>query len=234
MARKRTNHLVCEYLEKIDRKMLVKYQDLIREFIKGHQGIYALYRGDRLYYVGLATNLRRRLKAHLRDRHKNAWNRFSVYLVIENQHIKELESLFLRILMPDGNAKKGTFPKAINLETRLKTEIRRRQQEELEVLLGQRKRVTRKQTKRALAQQAESETALGPYVSRSFKIRRTFKGKPYVARVRQSGWIYYKGYLYNSPSGLAKEITGRNSNGWSFWNFERAPGHWVKLKELKR
>ena len=42
MARKKSNHLVCEYLEAIDRKMLIQYQDIVREFIKGRHGIYAL------------------------------------------------------------------------------------------------------------------------------------------------------------------------------------------------
>lgn len=234
MARKRTNHLVCEYLESIDRKMLVEYQDLIREFIKGHQGIYALYKGDELYYVGLATNLRSRLKAHLRDRHKHSWNRFSVYLVIENKHVKELESLFLRILLPKGNAQKGKFPKAINLKTRLEREIKRRQKEELEVLMGKRKKVTRKKSKRTIAKRANSDTSLGPYVDKAFKIRRNYKGNDYVASVRRDGWIYYQGYLYSSPSTLGKEITGRSINGWYFWNYQRAPGQWVKLKDLRK
>eukprot|EP01047_Picozoa_sp_COSAG01_P001861 COSAG01_NODE_46_length_32080_cov_716.589319_10_plen_235_part_00 len=234
MVRKKTNHLVCEFLESIDRKMLVEYQDIIRDFIKGHQGIYALYKGDELYYVGLATNLRGRLKAHLRDRHKNSWNRFSVYLVIENKHVKELESLFLRILMPKGNAQKGKFPKAVNLKTRLVSEIRRRQKEELEVLTGKRRKVTRKKSKRTLAKRISSETSLGPYINKAFKIRQTYKGKVYTANVRKSGWIYFRGYLYRSPSTLGKEITGRSNNGWHFWNYERAPGQWVKLKELKQ
>ena len=62
VARRKTNHLVCEYLEHIDRKMLVQYQDIVREFIRGRHGIYALYKGNRLYYVGLASNLRSRPK----------------------------------------------------------------------------------------------------------------------------------------------------------------------------
>ena len=90
--------------------MLVQYQDIVREFI-GRHGIYALYKGRRLYYVGLASDLRSRLKAHLRDKHKSSWNRFSVYLVVESKHVKELESLFLRILMSKGNSQKESFRK---------------------------------------------------------------------------------------------------------------------------
>ena len=235
MARRKTNHLVCEYLEAIDRKLLVEYQDIVREFIRGHHGIYALYKGNRLYYVGLASNLRSRLKAHLRDKHGKKWNRFSVYLIVESKHVKELESLFLRILMPKGNSQKGKFPKAINLKRKLASEIRRRQKEELEVLMGKRQKVTRKKSKKTIAKRkrAQSETTLGPYVVRKFKIRRTYKGETYTANVHKDGWIYYKGYLYSSPSQLAKEITDRSVNGWSFFTYQRSPGEWVKLAKLR-
>jgi hypothetical protein len=39
-----------------------------------------------------------RLKGHLRDCHKGLWDRFSVYLTSDAEHIKELESLLLRII----------------------------------------------------------------------------------------------------------------------------------------
>jgi predicted GIY-YIG superfamily endonuclease len=40
------------------------YSGSIGALIKGHAGIYALYKGERLYYVGLATNLMGRVKQH--------------------------------------------------------------------------------------------------------------------------------------------------------------------------
>ena len=41
--------------------------------IKRRAGVYALYRKqEKLYYVGLASNLMGRSKAHLRDRHTGA------------------------------------------------------------------------------------------------------------------------------------------------------------------
>lgn len=89
--------LVCQHLENISRDALENYQAVIKEFVKGRHGIYALYKKDKLYYVGLASNLRNRLKHHLRDRHAHTWDRFSVYLTIKDEHLKELESLILRI-----------------------------------------------------------------------------------------------------------------------------------------
>jgi len=29
-------------------------------------------------------------------------------------------------------------------------------------------------------------------------------------------------------------ITGRAMNGWTCWTYERAPGDWVKLDELRK
>jgi len=63
-----------------------------------------LRRYDKLYYVGLAIDLRRRLKQHLKDKHVDSWDRFSIYITIGDHHIKEMESLLLRITRPAGNS----------------------------------------------------------------------------------------------------------------------------------
>ena len=133
MARNKA-YLVSQHLEGISANALDKYQSVIRDYIKGKYGLYVLYRRNRLYYVGLASNLRSRLKQHLRDRHKGLWDRFSVYLTVENHHIKELESLVLRIVQPKGNVQKGKFPRSQDLKIRLTRDIRSRQRAELETL----------------------------------------------------------------------------------------------------
>ena len=100
--------LVTQHLERISRDALAKYQNIIRRYVRGRWGVYALYRGNRLYYVGLASNLSGRLNRHLKDRHKESWDRFSVYLTIGDSHLKELESLILRVVRPFGNKMAGT------------------------------------------------------------------------------------------------------------------------------
>jgi hypothetical protein len=80
--------LVTEHLENVAGQTLEAYPQIIREMIRGRHGVYALYRGRKLYYVGLASNLMVRLKAHLRDRHAGKWNRFSVYLTAHSDHMK--------------------------------------------------------------------------------------------------------------------------------------------------
>ncbi len=58
--------LVTQHLEWISSAFLETYQDIVKQYVKGRHGVYALYRGTDLYYVGLAGDLRRRLKHHLR------------------------------------------------------------------------------------------------------------------------------------------------------------------------
>lgn len=96
-------NLLSQYLEKVSRQLLEKHGDIIRKYVGSRHGIYALYSGEDLYYVGLATDLRARLKHHLSDRHSNTWDKFSIYLTIGDAHLRELEALILRIIMPNGN-----------------------------------------------------------------------------------------------------------------------------------
>ena len=40
----------------------LSFQEGLEKIMRGYAGVYALYRGKRLYYVGLATNLYNRLR----------------------------------------------------------------------------------------------------------------------------------------------------------------------------
>src|SRR5438093_637322 len=124
----RQAQLVSQHLENISHEALSKYQDVIRSYVRGRQGIYALYRKNELYYVGLASNLR----------------------------------------------------------------------------------------------------------SQSTKLRASFRNALIKARVRRNGLIRYKNKDYNSPSHAASAVVKRSCNGWTFWKYERAPGDWVFLNELRR
>jgi hypothetical protein len=115
--------LVCQHLENISRDALEKYQDVIRGYVRGRQGVYALYRRDKLYYVGLASNLRMRLSHHLRNRHGDSWDRFSVYLTIGDSHLRELEALILRIVKPRGNTQKGKFANSDDIKRKFGRDV---------------------------------------------------------------------------------------------------------------
>lgn len=230
--------LVCQHLENISAKVLEDYQGIIREYIRGRHGIYALYKKDRLYYVGLARNLRVRLKQHLKDRHKGLWDRFSVYLVIDDGHIKELESLVLRIVRPTGNRLIGRFQRSENLGQRLTQDIRKHHRNELQLLIGRkaksRSRKKRKRQRQPLAQGSRSQAVLAAYIEGPLKLRANHKGTTVQATVRRDGWVSYEGDLYRSPSAAAQAVVGRSCNGWNFWSYERAPGGWARLRELRK
>ncbi len=228
--------LVCQHLEKISKALLEKHQDSIREFVRKRHGVYALYRGGRLYYVGLATNLRNRLRGHLSDRHGGSWERFSVFLTIGDRQIKELESLILKVASPPGNKLTGKFARSENLRSRLSREIRQRMRREYRELMGgddveEGKDLT---ARRRLRHQVR-QPVLAKYVNRTLKLMARFKHRTLRASVRKNGTIRFQGKSYNSPSLAAAAACRRPTcNGWTFWTFERAPGDWVQLSTLRR
>jgi hypothetical protein len=128
--------LVCEHLENISRDALENHQNVIRAYVRRRQGVYALYRKSKLYYVGLAKDLRGRLTAHVRDRHGESWDRFSVYFTIGDQHLKEMESFILRIVKLKGNKVKGKFAKSRDLRRQFARDIRSEYRKEFALLLG--------------------------------------------------------------------------------------------------
>ena len=222
--------LVSQHLESISREALEKYQDIVRRYVRRRQGVYALYRRNKLYYIGLASNLRSRLAHHLRDRHQDSWDRFSVYLTIGDSHLKELESLILRVVKPKGNKQKGKFLKSEDIRKRFARDIRLRHHNELLSLLGKEK-----------ASEVEETTAKGKppalanYFEGSKKLQARFKGKILKAYIRRNGLIRFKGEDYRIPSHAAAKACKRPTcNGWTFWQYERATGDWVKLNELRK
>ncbi len=235
MARRKP--LVCQFLENISRTALEEYEDIIRDFVRGRHGVYALYRRKKLYYVGLARNLRNRLTQHLRDRHGQSWDRFSVYLTIGDGHMKELESLILRIVRPLGNKQLGKFAKSENLRQQLARRIRAYERQRLDELLG-RIRILKLDGQGRIRGRAKldgRQPVLARYIREPMRLRARFKGNLLKAKVRRDGRIRYDGRLFNSPSDAARVAARRRAmNGWWFWTYERAPGDWVKLRELRR
>ena len=228
----RRSQLVSQHLENISSEALEKYQDVVHNYVRGRQGIYALYRRNKLYYVGLASNLRNRLKHHLRDRHKGIWDRFSVYLTIGDSHLRELESLILRTVKPKGNTQTGKFIKSENLRGRLSRDLRKKNREEINWLIGRTTTPVRRRPRRRPSR--NGQPVLAPYFNRSTRLRGTYRGKLVKARIRKNGLIRYKNKDYRSPSLAGSAVVKRSCNGWTFWKYERAPGDWVFLDQLRR
>lgn len=231
---KKRTQIVCQHLECISREALERYQDIIRQYIRGRHGIYALYRKGKLQYVGLATNLRARLHRHLRDRHKDSWDHFSVYLTIDNRGMKELETLLLRIVSPSGNRMGGKFVRSQNLAVQLRRDLRMWHREQERFLVPVR-RQQRNVSKTTNAEESNgTPPPLAAYVSAPKKLRVRYKGKLYRARIRRDGTILYDGIVYRTPSAEGLAVRKRPTNGWQFWQFERAPGDWVPLSKIRQ
>lgn len=233
MAKSKRAPLVTQFMENVSSVALEDYQNLFRNFARQRHGVYALYKGKRLYYVGLAKNLRTRLKQHLRDRHGKAWDRFSMYLTLNDSHIKELESLVLRIVRPEGNRQKGKFRRAENLQRRFARIVREDARQRLDDLLG---RVRKQKSRATLRTIRGRQPVLAKYISGAIRLRGKHKGKTVKARVLRNGIVSVGGARFNSPSLAAKAACpGRRAvNGWEFWTYERGPGDWVRLDELRR
>jgi len=225
--------LVCQHLESISRRALEQYQGLLREYVKGRHGVYALYRKGRLQYVGLASNLRNRLKSHLTDRHALTWDTFSVYLTIQDSHLYDLETLVLKIAAPKGNRLTGNFINSENMKPRFKRDISRYQHDELAGLLGI---STGKVVPVPVGVKKKGRTpVLARYSKRPSVLKARYKGKTIKARVLRDGAISLEGDIYLSPSlAGAAACKRRTCNGWTFWTYERAPGDWVLLDELRK
>ena len=223
--------LFVEHMENVSWRVLQDYPQVAQDLIRGRNGIYALYRRDKLYYVGLATSLMGRVKHHLRDRHNGKWDRFSVYLTANDDHIRELEALVVRIAAPPSNRQTGRLRGAHDLRRQLNARIRNQDDDRRALLLGGDVARARRRRK---GRRGKGTQVLAGLVERPTNLRANYKGKTFRARLRRDGWIRYKGRLYDNPAAAAKAAAGKPKNGWSFWRVRVARGAWDRLRSLKR
>jgi hypothetical protein len=237
--RPRKAQLVYEHLENLPATALADYLPLIGPYVRGKTGIYALYRKKHLYYVGLATNLIGRLKTHFRDRHADTWDRFSIYLTKDNKHLKELETLAIRIAAPHGNRMKGTFVRSENLRPRLRRDFRNYQREEMDgVFGGHAQKEIPKSAYGARNKDVKGVVVGQPltaYIHGKLKIRMPYKGKIYHGVIRKDGIVRCEKGLFASLSGAAKTIAGNKSmDGWYWWKYKDTNGDWIPVANLRK
>ena len=241
--RKRRPHgLVIGHLERISSSAFENYSKEITDLVGGKHGIYALYRNNRLYYVGLARNLKRRIKGHLKDRHAGKWNYFSLYLVRSPKNLHDLESIAIRIAYPKGNKTRGKFGGAPDLRRLLRRKMTERAKEIIDDLMD-------KSSARRAAACLRKKKAYNTKVSGKTKrkvplkgllanqqLKRTYKGKTYRADVKTSGQIKLKhtGKLFDNPSAAARAILKHPVNGWAWWFYRNDKGEWVRLSEVRK
>ena len=118
--------LIKGSLERIPAEVIedASFRKRLRQTMKGWSGIYALYKKDRVYYVGKATSSFWRLWGHFkRDRHKGKWDRFSVFRFKKIRYLGDLETLILHISKPKGNRNVPRIAKDMELTNILRKEV---------------------------------------------------------------------------------------------------------------
>jgi hypothetical protein len=231
MPKRNANDLLVGFIEQVSWRVLDEYREIVRDTIRGRCGVYALYRQDRLYYVGLASNLMSRVNTHLKDRHRGVWDRFSVYLTSSDAHIKPLESLLLRIAKPSGNRVSGGFGRPVNMYRKLHRAMSEADADRRARILGG--HVARRR-RRSKARGARGSLVLAGLVDRRIQLRARSKGRVFRATLRKDGYVSFRGRKYASPSAAAARAVGHAANGWVFWYYRTAPRKWVPLGHLRR
>lgn len=137
----------------------------------------------------------------------------------------------MRIVRPDGNRHSGKFGRAENLSKRFAAEIRRQERERLAMLLGWGTIRSPSKSRGTV----DGRAVMTRYLhGKRLRLKGSRKGRAFRALVMRDGRIRFNGKLYHSPSLAGGAAVGRRSvNGWWFWHFERAPGDWVRLRELR-
>ena len=100
------------------------FKKKLEEIMRGYAGIYALYKGEKLYYVGLTGNLHGRIKWHLRDRHKGRWDHFKIFRIQKVRYLKDIETLIHHITETRGNRAKGQVSRDADLTHALREVLR--------------------------------------------------------------------------------------------------------------
>ncbi len=100
------------------------FKEGLEKLLRKDAGIYALYREDKLYYVGLTRNLFGRIKWHQRDRHAGRWDSFVVFRIKRVGFLKDIETLITRIIEVPGNRQRGNVPRDADINRLLQRILR--------------------------------------------------------------------------------------------------------------
>lgn len=100
------------------------FEQRLRKLMRRYAGIYALYKGKRAYYVGLARDLYGRMNRHLRDRHAGKWDHFIIFRIQRVRYLKDIETLLHQLIDAPGNRVKGRVPRDADINRILRDVLR--------------------------------------------------------------------------------------------------------------
>ena len=227
MKAKMNKGIFKESLENISKKLFSEHAEIILELIGDSSGIYALYDDNELYYVGRASNLKRRINQHLKDRHDSQWTHFSLFLIKRDDYIGDIESLLIRIAEPVGNRVKPRGRDSKQMVKKLKSLLDKKHRDNVrELIAGRTTRISKIKKK--------GRREIKGLVQKRTPIYKTYKGIEHKAILTPAGTIIYKNKKYNSPTDAAIQVVDRKAvNGWYFWIIKNGKGEWVRLSDYR-
>jgi hypothetical protein len=90
------------------------FEEHLPQLMKKYAGVYVLYSGKKVQYVGLTKDLLGRLRNHLKDKLKGKWDHFTVFRIARVRYLKDLETLLQYVTLPAENIPEGKFPRDAN------------------------------------------------------------------------------------------------------------------------
>jgi len=184
-------------LPKVSIDVLLKHENDLINFIKDKGGIYLLYKNDDIYYVGRAVNLKRRIKQHIKDHHKNRWDAFALCITNSISAVPAVERILISLLKPVGNnlLYEGEIRRA---ERELKKAIMLSHKENTDFLF--RKEKSKKKKKHKIKKIK--------FTKKNRLIKKEYNGKKYRVLALANGMFKFKNKRYSSLTLVAKKITG--------------------------
>lgn len=119
--------LVKGYIPPISRSFLEfeTFRKEMKDILESNIGVYVLYKNNDLYYVGITgRDLFWRLNRHTKDKHKNKWNKFSVFIIGRGKYLKDIESMIHRISETPANIAKGKFKEHYQYDHKIKKMVK--------------------------------------------------------------------------------------------------------------
>lgn len=79
-----------------------------------------------------------------------------------------------------------------------------------------------------------SDLIEGGFLQLGARLRSTYTGTGASATVVEGGRLEVEGQVFDTPSGAAVHIRGKETNGWDFWGAPSGDGSLIALSELRR
>ena len=205
-----------------------EYDKTLAELVGKNHGVYALYKKDTLYYVGKASDLRSRIKRHLKSRRDTEWTHFSLYLTKKKQYMDDIESIVVTLARPKGNKNIPKGKTDARLRKRLEEIIDERHKNKKKIMLG----LGSHRKPRRPPNDSGGRKSLKGLVSRSCSLYGKYKGRTHQAKLMPSGKVMYKNKEYDTPSAAGRAVTKYGCNGWAFWKVKDRKRRLVSLASL--